>query len=230
MAGQFKPVAFEPYGSRRRRTPVPRWVVLLAGGVALGAAGVVVMQERYLPPRLSAAESAQMKSAYEQADAERTRLKSELTATSQRLDKALGDGKALADQLAANRAAVDRLREDVAAVIASLPPDPRGGTVEVRAGRFTEQRGTLAYDVVLTREPSAGKPMTGVLQLTLAGESSRGSESTFTAKPIDLVLGSHEIVRGSVPLPDGFRPRQATVQVLDRAAGRSLGMRVMLVK
>ena len=36
----------------------PRWLVLLIGGIAVGAAGVVLVQERYLPPRrLSAAEA-----------------------------------------------------------------------------------------------------------------------------------------------------------------------------
>jgi hypothetical protein len=48
-------------------------------------------------------------------------------------------------------------------------------------------------------------------------------------KPVDLSIGAHEVVRGSQPLPDGFRPRQVTIQVLERAGGRALGMRVMLV-
>jgi hypothetical protein len=37
-------------------------------------------------------------------------------------------------------------------------------------------------------------------------------------------------VRGSQALPDGFKPRETTIQVLDRVAGKPLGMRVMLVK
>jgi len=32
-----------------------------------------------------------------------------------------------------------------------------------------------------------------------------------------------------VPLPQGFRPQQATVQVLDKPGGKLLGMRVMYV-
>ncbi len=230
MAGQFKPVAFEPYGSRRTRFRPPRWLVLLASGIALGAGGVIVVQERWLPPRLSAEESSQLRTAFDQANAERQRLKAELDQTAQRLDKALADHKGLSDQLAASRAMADRLRDDLAAVVASLPPDPRGGMVEVRAGRFTADRGMLAYDVVLTRERTASKPMAGVLQFTVAGASDRGAETTVALKPIDVSIGSHEIVRGSVPLPDGFKPRQTTIQVLDRAAGRPLGMRVILVK
>jgi len=64
----------------------------------------------------------------------------------------------------------------------------------------------------------------------VGGESERGAQTTVALKPIALSIGSHEIVRGSAPLPDGFRPRQTTVQVLDRVAGKPLGMRVMLVK
>jgi hypothetical protein len=229
MSGQFKPVAFEPYGSRRVRWRFPRWLALLLGGIAIGAGGVIVIQERYLPPRLSVDESSKLRSAFDQADAERLRLKGELGETAKRLETTLSSMKGLNDELAASRANAERLREDVTSAIASLPPDPRGGAVEVRSGRFSSRRGVLAYDVVLTRERASSKPMAGVMQLVVAGESARGSETTVTLKPVDLSIGSHEIVRGSQALPDGFRPRQVTIQVLDRAAGRSLGMRVMLI-
>ena len=43
--------------------------MLLIGGVALSAAGVVIVQERYLPPRLSADASASLRSGFEHADA-----------------------------------------------------------------------------------------------------------------------------------------------------------------
>jgi hypothetical protein len=230
MPGQFKPVVFEPYGTRRMRWRLPRWFVLLLSGIVLGAGGVVVIQERYLPPRLSADESSKLHSAFDQADAERLRLKGELGETVKRLETALGDTKGLQDELAASRATADRLRDDVASVISSLPTDPRGGAVAVRSGQFTANGGMLAYDVVLTRERAGGKPMTGVMQLVAAGESARGADSTVTLKPIELSIGTHQVVRGSPPLPDGFRPRQVTIQVLDRVAGKSLGTRVMLVK
>ena len=123
-----------------------------------------------------------------------------------------------------------RAQDDMAAVIAALPPDPRGGSVEVRAGHFAVQAGALEYDLVLTRARANGKPIAGVLQLTVAGASARGPDTTVTAKPVAVSIGSQEIVRGSVPLPEGFRPRETTVQVLDRPAGKALGMRVMLVK
>ncbi|HJW11758.1 MAG TPA: hypothetical protein VJ598_08225 [Albitalea sp.] len=227
MFGSSKPVVFEPYGRRRSRWRLPRWLVLLLVGIALGAGGVVFVQERYLPKRLSADASAKLSSAFEQADADRQRLKTELGQTTQRLAAALGDKQSLSEQLATSRSTAERLRDDVASVVASLPPDPRGGGVEVRAGRFTAKGGVLAYDLVLTRERASAKPISGALQLVVAGDSARGA-TTVTLKPIALAIGSHEVVRGSQPLPDGFVARQATVQVT--ASGKPVGMRVMLVK
>ena len=229
MFGQSKPIPFEPYGRRRSRWRLPRWLVLLLTGITVGAAGVVVVQERYLPPRLSASASASLRDALEAADAERLRLKSELGTTAKQLDAALANAKRLTDELATSRASVAGLREDVASVVASLPPDPRGGGVAVRAARFTAKDGMLAYDVVLTRERASAKPTSGVMQLVVAGQSARGVETTATLKPVTVSIGNHEIIRGSLPLPEGFRPRQTTIQVLDRVAGKSLGMRVMLV-
>src|ERR1700674_5454715 len=230
MFRQSKPIAFEPYGKQRSRWRLPRWLVVLLSGIAIGAGGVVVVQERYLPPRLSANASVKLRSAFEEADAERLRLKRELGENTRRLETALAGEKGLADQLAASRVTVEGLRDDIASVVASLPPDPRGGGVEVRAGQFTARSGVLAYDVVLARERAGGKPMNGVMQLVVAGKSARGAESTVTLKPVTLSIGSYEIVRGNLPLPEGFRPRQTTIQVLDRVAGKPLGMRVMLVR
>ena len=228
MFRRSRQVTFSSYGSRRSRWALPRWLVLLLGGAVIGAGGVIAVQERYLPPRLSASASAQLRSAYGQADLDRQRLQAELGETNQRLDKTRSEKAGLADALVASRASAERLRDDLSAVVAGLPPDPRGGSVEVRAGQFTAKGAVLNYSVVLARE--SRKPLPGILQFVVAGESGRGAQSTVALAPISLSGGSQEVVRGSLPLPEGFRPRQATVQVLDRVAGKALGMRVLLVK
>lgn len=230
MLSRFKPVSFDPHARRRTRWHVPRWLVLLLLGIAFGAAGVVFVQERFLPPRLSADAGDKLRSAFEQADAERLRLQAALGDVTKQLETAVADKQRASAELAVGRAMAERLRDDMTAVIDSLPPDPRGGSVEVRAGRFAAKGGALGYDVLLTRERQTAKPLTGVMQLILAGESARGGETTISLKPVELSIGSHAIVRGSQPLPAGFQPRQATVQVLDRAGGNALGMRVLLVK
>lgn len=230
MFGRSKPVVLEPYGHRRKRGRPPRWLVLLLSGVVIGVTGVVIVQERYLPPRLSASESAKLRNAYDSTEAERKRLLQALADTEQKLAFTTAQHKSLQEEFAGSRARIERLSEDLATTVAALPPDPRGGTVEVRAGRFTVRGGALVYDVVLARERAGTRPTTGVLQLQLIGSSAKSAETTVALKPVPISFTAHEVVRGSQPLPDGFRPREAKVQVLDRPAGAALGMRVMLVK
>ena len=229
MFGQSKPIAFDPYSRRRRRGRPPRWLVLLLVGIALGAGGLFFAQARFLPPRLSPTASADLRSAYDTADAARTRLKSQLTDTTQRLDAAIADKKRATDESAASRALVDSLRGDLDAVVASLPPDPRGGAVEIRAARFVAKGAVLNYDVLLTRERAA-KPLAGTLQFAVAGVSARGAPMSFAPPTAVVSIAGHEVARGSVALPDGFKPSQVTVQVLDRPGGKALGMRVLVVK
>lgn len=226
-----KPVAFDYGGRRRSGWRVPRWLVLLLGGALAGAGGVIYVQERVLPPRLTMDASAELKTAFEQADVERTRLKADLAQTTKKLDAALAEKKTQASELAGSRDSVDRLRQDLAAVVAALPPDPRSGQVEVRAARFAASGGMLAYDVVLTRAGgSNARPLPGVLQLVVTGAAPQKPETSVALKPIALSMGTHEVLRGSVPLPEGFRPQQTTVQILDKPAGKVLGMRLMLVR
>lgn len=229
MLGTFKPVAFDPYGRRTRRR-VPRWLILLLTGVAAGAAGVIVVQEKYLPPRLSHGESTKLRADFDQADADRKRLAAELSGTSKKLDATLAENKSLADALAGSRRATESLKQDVSSLVAALPPDPRGGTVEVRAGRFSVEGNQLAYDVVVSRPRAGAKPLTGVMQLALTGDSAGKADTTVNLPSVPLSVSSHETLRGSLKLPEGFRPKTATVSLLDREGGSLLGRRVLYVK
>jgi hypothetical protein len=69
-----------------------------------------------------------------------------------------------------------------------------------------------------------------VLQFVVAGEPGRGVPASVVTDPIAITVGRYESVRGDVPLPESFRPRQTTVNVLDRAGGKVLGRRVLNVK
>jgi hypothetical protein len=230
MFGRSRPVFFEPHGRRRRAGP-PRWLVLLLVGIAIGAAAVVVVQERYLPRRLSAEASTQLRDAFEHASAERASLRREVDQTAQRLATALAERQRLAGELATSRATAAGLQDDLAAAVDALPADPRGGAVQVRAARFTTARdGSLSYEVVLTREHAAGKPLTGQMQLLVAGAAARGPDPHVTLTPIAFTLASRVVLRGSAALPEGFRPRQSTIQLLDRGGGKTLGMRVLRVE
>ena len=229
MFGSSKPIPFDPYGRRRSSRRFPPWLALLVTGAALGVGAVLVVQQRYLPPRLSAAESIKLRDDYQAADAERSGLKRELADATARLQKATAERQAAVDDLAAGTASTRQMRDDMAAVLAVLPPDPRGGAVQVRAGRFQTNGGTLDYDLILTRTKGGERPLPAVMQFTVAGSSARGTESSVALKPVAFTLGTHEVTHGSLPLPDGFKPRQTTVTILDRAGGKPLGMRVLLM-
>ena len=229
MFGRSREVVFS-YNRKRTRWRLPRWLLLLMAGVLLGAAAVVLVHERYLPPRLSAAESAALRSQFEQADVERHRLRLDLAGAQKRLEDTLLQQQAGAEALAASLASAARSRDELTAVVTALPPDPRGGAVAVRAGRFTVKGAELEYNLVLTRERALGKPVPGTLQLLVAGESERGVQGVVTPKPIPVLLGSHAVLRGSLALPAGFKPRQTTIQVFDQPAGRPLGMRVLAIQ
>jgi hypothetical protein len=231
MFGRSKPVVIS-YSRRRSGPRMPRWLLLLMFGIALGAGGLWLAQEKWLPPRLSADASRELRANYEQADAERKSLAGQLAATTRELQGAQATVQRQTQELAAPRAEAQKLRDDMAALIAALPADPRGGAVEVRVGRFAAQGSALAYDVVLTRDDKAAAtpPLRASLQLNVLGLTPRGAETTVALKPVEISVGGHALVRGTLPLPDGVRPRQVTVQVLDAPGGKLLGMRILTVK
>ena len=229
LGSSSKPIPFDPYGSSRRKgRGVPRWLVLLLLGIAMGAGGVIYVQERHLPPRLTADASTRLRESYERADAERQRLQGELDATSTKLRAALDENKRLATDASARGETVQRLRQDLGALVATLPPDPRGTPVAVRAARFEVQGNALAYNVVLSRERAGTTPFGGVMQFVVMGASGRADDKV-TLAPVPVSIGLYDTLRGTLPLPQGFKPRQTTVQVLDKVGGKLMGMRVINV-
>jgi len=230
MFGRSRPVVIDSYSSRARRKGLPRWLVLLLIGMAAGAAAVVYVQERVLPARLSASESTQLRASFAEADANRQRLQAELAQATRSAEATTAENRRLGEELAASRHSAEQLRDDVAFLAAALPPDPRGGAVEVRAARISRTDKGLAYEVALAREGARGKPVAGVMQLVATGDSPRGGETSISLAPVAIAVSSHQVLRGSAPLPAGFVPRQCTIRVLDGPGGPLLGTRVMYVR
>lgn len=197
-------------------------------GVAIGAGGVLFVQDRYLPPRLSPEQSARLKAMLEQTERERARLAAELADTANRLDQGAATNRSMSDELAAARKALASHRSDIAALLEALPPDPRGGAIAVRSARFEKQGGDLVYQIVLSREKT-GKPFKGVMQFLVAGAQA-GTSANITLEAGSVSFSDYDSLNGRLALPDGFEPRQATVNVLDGAGGKLQGMRVLYVK
>ena len=226
MLRSSRPIPFDPYGRRRSRRGLPRWLLLTLLGIGLGAGAVVYVQERYLPPRLGAEASARLRESFERADGERQRLQAELAATSNRLRGTLDENKRLASEVGTRGETVQRLRQDISSLVSSLPADPRKSPVAVRAARFVVQGDSLAYNVVLSREHAGGNPFGGVMQLVVTGASGHVADTVALA-PVPVSIGLYDTVRGTLPLPQGFKPRQTTIQVLDKVGGKLVGSRVM---
>ena len=122
MWGQNKPVVLS-YGRPRSRWSLPPWLVLLILGAAAGAAGVIYVQEKHLPPRLSASASAELRSATSRPMPNAKQLKADLAATTQKLQSAQADGKKLGEDLAAGRSGSEKLRQDLDFMVDALPAD-----------------------------------------------------------------------------------------------------------
>lgn len=230
MFGRSKPVVLQSYGRRRSRWRLPPWLMLLLLGTAAGAGGVLFVQERYLPPRLSASESVELRRAFETADAERQSLSARLAEATTQLESARAEQQRLTQSLGESRQTITQLRSDVSSIVEQLPPDPRGGPIGVRAARLSVQGGALSYSMVLSRERAGSEPFSGVLQFVLTGQSARGNSSSVGLKPVPVSIGRHESLSGTVPLPEGFTPRQATINLLDQPDGRVYGRRVVYVR
>ena len=227
MFGRSNAVLLDSYSARRARKRVPRWLLLLLVGVALGAGAVIVAQERWLPPRLSADASTRLTTAFDNADRERLQLRQQLAETQARLQEATATTQKLEEAAKQHQRIVNSLREDIAAMVEALPPDPRGGAVQVRAARFRVEGNQLAYDIVLSRDKAGDKPWSGVLQLVLTGTAGSNDNATARLEPVAISMGRHTSLHGSRPLPATLTARQATIQVLDKPQGQLLGMRVM---
>jgi hypothetical protein len=231
MFGRSKPVVFEPHGYRRGRSwKIPRWLLILLLGIAVGIGGVLYVQEEYGPPRLTAAESQRLQATLDQTEAERQRLQDELGSTARKLEAALAESRSLSEQLAESRATVDSLRQDIDLFVQAMPPDPRGGSTEIRSARFSLAGGKLDYHVVVTRERPTAKPYKGVMQFVVAGTRPSGAETHVTLDPIEVTLPAYVHLRGSVPLPEGFTPRETTVRIMDSVGGATRAMRVLYVR
>jgi hypothetical protein len=225
------PVVFERHAyGRRRKWAVPNWLLLLLAGIALGVGGLFYVQEQHLPPRLTPEESTRLQSRVGELEGDRQRLQAALLKATAEAKAARADVERLGGELAAARESTGRLQKDLALFDEVLPPDPRGGAIGVRGARFANERGQLAYHVLVTRDRDGKRPFKGVMELVVAGERASGRSETITLEPVDASFTGYQHLKGALPLPDGFAARQVTIRVLDRAGGTLHGMRVFNVR
>lgn len=226
MFGRSKTPAFKPYalGAKPARR-FPRWLAWLLVGGVLGVAIVLFIQNEYLPPRLSAPETRQLTERYNQATLALRQTRAQLEQAQETIASQESQNQALSSQLESARADLQPLEETLAMLKNVLPPDPRGGELQIRAARFYNREGHLDYQVVFTRD-AAGKDFSGDVQFAVEGRYPSGRAGNVTLDPITLQLDDFHNLNGALPLPDGMQARQITVRVLD-AGNRTQAMRVI---
>lgn len=227
MFGRSKSTTFTPYsfGHKKPARRVPRWLLWLLIGMVAGAAGVLFVQQEYMPPRLTAKQSEQLTAQHAQVSVALQQANAQLEQVNQQLSQQRSREQGLVGELERARAALKPLQDDLELLQDVLPPDPRGGNLQIRAGRYFNRDGRLSYHLVLTRE-QGNAPFQGTVQFAVEGRYPNGRTATITLDPIPLKVDRYENVQGDAALPDGMHARQITSRILD-ANGRMQAMRVI---
>ncbi len=228
MFGSSKSRGFKPTPYRGRRNPqrVPKWLLLLVLGMALGAAGLWYVQTNHMPARLSAGESEQLRADLATAQSERDKFFAESKQASDKLAVAQGREKKAQDDLLVVTKTNERLQKDLSLFVSALPPDPRGGAVGIRTASFSNVAQQLNYSMIFTRPGKSTESFKGVVELVLIGTRGTSSQATITLKPLPLEMDAYQQLAGQAPLPAGLNPREVTVRVLRSAGGELVSMRV----
>lgn len=231
MFGSSKRVAFKPVPYQRRRQPrrIPRWLLLVLLGASLGVGGYWYAQESLLPPRLSGAESQQLRADVAASKTELLQLRADrLQAIDQLAQAEAREKKAQAD-LSSTQKMTDRLQKNLAQFVSALPPDPRGGLVGIRSATFSTSARQLSYSVILTQPAKTTDTFRGAIQFVVTGQRGSGPSITITLNPIALELETFQQLAGSVTLPEGLVPREIAVRVLRGAGGELVSTRVFRI-
>ncbi|MFD4840436.1 DUF6776 family protein [Achromobacter sp. NPDC058515] len=222
----FKPSVYQP-GQRTRR--MPRWLVLLLVGIALGAGGVLFLQTNYGPQRLTVEQSEQLHSELSAANLERQRLQTQLEEATQQRDANKSGHEKLTSDLAESRARIDTLNKELVLFQDAMPPDPRGGNLGIRSATFKRAPGQLDYQVLVMREDRQGAPFKGTLTFSIDGTHSNGRAATVTPEGPALNVDRYDYALGQLKLPDGFTPKVVVLRVMD-GAQKQQAMRIYYVR
>lgn len=230
MFGSSKRQAFRPtaYGSSRRRG-IPRWLVLLLTGIVLGAGGLLFLQKSYGPTRLTVEQSEQLHYDLNSANLDKQRLQSQLNQHIQELQEARNRIQSQEAELERRQGEIDKLSTDVALFTETAPSDPRGTSPGIRAVSFNFEEGRLDYHILVMQDADKVEPFVGEVTLTAAGRYSNGRNGNEQLEPFPISLERYTHLQGTVDVPEGFTPREVTIQIRAKGSDRVSAMRVIRV-
>jgi len=199
--------------------------VALVLGLASGAAGLLYVQQEHMAPRLSVRESQELMAQISQLGTALADTQARLDKTSQDLAVHQARNEELSQSLAQARTAIEPLQRDISLLQEVLPPDPRGGDLQIRAGRFYNRDEGLSYHVVLSQEEQ-DSAFKGALQFVVQGRYPNGRAASVEIDPMPLEFDDLRNLQGTVDLPEGMHATQITTSVLN-GDGSTGAMRVI---
>lgn len=230
MFGSSKRHAFRPtaYGQSRRRG-IPRWLVLMLTGIVLGAGGLLFLQKSYGPTRLTVEQSEQLHYDLNSANMDKQRLQVQLSQHAKDLKSAHARIETQDAELQRLQTEIDRLSSDVALFTETAPEDPRGTSPGIRAVSFNFEDGKLDYHILVMQDADKAQPFSGEVTLTAAGRQSNGRNGNVELEPFPISLERYTHLQGTVDVPEGFTPREVTIQIRAEGSERVSAMRVIRV-
>ena len=191
---------------------------------ALAGAGASAAGAGALPAAAAVAgRMAALRRDFEQADAERKRLQAELAQTTQRPQRSEADKAALGEQLSASQATA-AARVTTSRPSKALPPDPAAAASRCApAVQRPARRARLQRRADARRQPA--QSAVGCRSSPSAANRHAVHRPILALEPIALSMPGTRWCGQAAPLPEGFAAADHG-GVLDKAAGKSLGMRV----
>ncbi|MDN5842274.1 MAG: hypothetical protein L0H54_02345 [Alcaligenaceae bacterium] len=224
----FKPT---PYGYTRRSKGIPRWLVLLLTGIALGAGGVLFLQRSYGPQLLTVEQSEQLRMDLNTANLDKQRLQSETKQLKTSLDRATQATQQQSEQITQMQQDYTDLKSGISGLIAAIPPDPRGTSPGIRAADMLGSSGQLSYRILLIQDPEDGdtQAFDGQIKLVASGHYSNGKTVYVDVMTAPLHMTLYKEVQGEAVLPEGFRARQITIQITPEGSDKVASTRTIRV-
>jgi len=224
----FKPSA---YGYTRRKRRIPRWLVLMLVGVIIGVGGVLFVQESYGPARLTVEESERLHFDLNAATSEVQRLQTELGQVKRELAENKATVEEQASKIEQHDAIVSGLEKDILLFAETAPEDPRGTSPGIRAARFTHPGDTqLDYQILLMQDDPDDDEFVGEMHFNVMGRYPNGRTGYIDLDPIPVVLGYYLHRVGESELPEGFAPRQVTIQIKPEDEDTVVATRILNVR
>ena len=198
-------------------------------GIVIGAGGLLFLQKSYGPTRLTVEQSEQLHYDLNSANMDKQRLQTQLNQHIQELKEANARIQTQDKELERLQAEIEQLSSDVALFVETAPGDPRNTSPGIRAVSLNYANGQLDYHILVMQDADKAQPFSGQVSLTAAGRYSNGRNGNVELEPFPVSLERYTHLQGTLEVPEGFTPREVTIQIRADGSERVSAMRIIRV-